>query len=162
MWISMRIAYERNSYGCFILCSLFFVAIPCLYYRLISIATVPRTTTTVNMMELNVAFLTAAPVGEDDFSLGFTFFLKYSLCLPTTLPAGVYSHTTYQPCARVLPSGSLGTSRLSLQSPASRRTLSSSVYPQFTAAHPTSVVDFHTSCVKWPVFSLNPVGLSKL
>lgn len=32
-----------------------------------------------------------------DAQVGQTFFLKYSLWYPTTLPGGVYSQTTYHP-----------------------------------------------------------------
>lgn len=53
--------------------------------------------------------------------------------LPITFPAGWYSHTTYQPWLE----------------------------PQKAVPHPTCVVSFQTSCVKWPVSSLK-LGLAQL
>lgn len=52
-----------------------------------------------------------------------------------TFPGGQYSHTTNQPGVSPRPS-------------------------HCSAAHPTLVVSFQTSCVKWPVCSVK-LGLSK-
>lgn len=75
----------------------------------------------------------------------FLPFFPLSSSLPTIFPPGEYSQTTYHPSA------------LSGRPPSSF----SSVYPQSTAAHPTSVVSLQTSCVKCPVASVYPVGSRK-
>lgn len=73
------------------------------------------------------------------------FLPPMAAALVITFPGGRYSHTTYQPCAyRYRPEASFPSSSL--------------LYPQSTAAHPTCLVAFQTSCVKCPVSSVNPVG----
>lgn len=117
-------------------------------YTLIPTAMLPNASSVRRSAKSLPLFMLEPPLGcvEDVLeSFGTTFFLKYLLSSPTTFPAGVYSHTTYQPCALGLLSSDLEFKSFS-SSPLYRPL--SSVYPQLIAAHPTSVVDFHTSCVK--------------
>lgn len=79
-------------------------------------ATVPRAINIMRTVESTLlpavsALLKTLPDADvelfSDDLRGSTFNLKYRLCAPTTLPAGEYSHTTYQPCARMVPSAPL-------------------------------------------------------